>query len=227
MAKKTKACPACKKDIAEDATTCPLCGKQLEILHWEIEQESGEKILIIDPNAADLIREQLLSGKLKLSNRCRQYIKALMKVEEGKDEYGIKKEMEWKTLKDYANSVFSLQVLYNPAGAYGKQTAGYAVYGIGAITAIGWNASALLANGAGIIATIFWSIVLLFTNLTVIGVFIVSFIISKIYDLPPFAMAFRSYIALLIGGIVGLVGGWPIGYLIGVFIGLSKKKVLA
>lgn len=226
MPKQTKTCPACQQEIDSSAADCPLCNRKLEILHWEIEPESGENFIFAGPEATNSIREKLLSNQLKIADRCRQYVQVLLKIEGDQPEYGIKNEMEWKTIRDYANPVFDLQMLYNPVGAYSKLTAKMVGYGLGALTALGYLISVLMENDAGIIASIFWSIVLLFTNLTVIGVFIISYIISRIYDLEPFAMAFQSYFSLLVGGIVGLIGGWTLGYLIGVFIGLSKKKVL-
>ncbi|MCK4816898.1 hypothetical protein KA005_14100 [bacterium] len=226
MAKKTKACPACGKQIDESAKECPECKKQLEILHWEIEQEFGEKVVFLEPNAEESVREQLISGKLKLNNRCRQFINTLQRVEDGKDHYETKQEMEWKTLRDYANSVFSLQVLYNPVQAYGKRVAFITWVIVGAITAIGWNTNILLAAGANPIVAVILSIVLLALLPTVVGLAIASIVVGGIYALPPLGMAIRSLIALLIGALVGGAIGWTLGYLIGVLIGTIKKKVL-
>lgn len=226
MAKKTKECPACQKQISDDAKECPECKKTLEILHWEIELGSGEKLLFFEPTAEETIREHLVDRKLNLSNRCRQFIKSLARVEAGQDHYETTKELEWKTLRDYADKVFSLQVLYNPVQAYGKLAARITWIASGIIVAIVWNTEMLLANDAGIVGAILWSIVLLLTSPTIIGVGIVSFIVSRVYDLPPFAMAFRTFIGILVGAIAGAVIGWTAGYLIGVFIGLSKGKFL-
>lgn len=227
MAKKEKPCPACYKKIDESATECPECKKKLEILHWELEQDSGEKMVFSEPNAEDSIREQLISGKLKLINRCRQFTTALQRVVEEKDHYETKDEKDWKALKDYANSSFSLQVLYNPVQAYGKRVALIATVTIGIITAIGWDTQMLLTVGANPVIAVILSILLLVLTPTVIGLAIGSYVVGRIYGLPPFGMAFQTFFAIVIGAIIGAAAGWTIGYLIGVIIGLTKKKVLA
>ena len=226
MAKKKKICPACNKEIDELAIECPECEKQLEILCWEIEKESGEKVLFFGKTVEESIREHLLSGKLKLSNHCRQYIKILKRMEEGKEYYGLKKEMKWKTIRAYANSVFSLQVLYSPVKACGKRTAFITWAVIGIVAAIGWNIAALLSFGANPIVAILWSMILLLLTPTVIGLAIGSFVVSKFYSLPPFGMAFRTLFAIVIGVLIGAAVGWTVGYLIGVSIGAVKKKIL-
>ena len=123
MATDTKTCPACKTKIDKKSDTCPSCGKQLEILYWEIEQASGEKMVLAGGEAEITIRDDLLAKKLTLSDPCRQIIKKLSRVVNGQDVYVIKEEKPLLKLKDYANSVFELQVLYNPASAYGKLVA--------------------------------------------------------------------------------------------------------
>ena len=97
---------------------------------------------------------------------------------------------------------------------------------VGALVAIGWNTEALLANDASLIPAIIWSVLLLLPAVTVIGLMIMSFIVSRIYDLPAFAMAFRTVIGILVGAVVGAIVGWTIGYLIGFIFGMSRKKVL-
>lgn len=227
MAKKEKTCPACDKKIDDSAKECPECKKKLEILHWEVEADSGEKIVFSEPNTEDSIREQLISGKFKLINRCRQFTTVLQRVTGENDHYETKDEKEWKTLKDYANSSFSLQVLYNPVQAYGKRVAFIATATIGIITAIGWDTQMLLDAGANPIIAVILSILLLVLTPTVIGLAIGSYVVGRIYSLPPFGMAFRTFFAMVIGAIIGAAVGWTIGYLIGVIIGLTKKKVLA
>jgi hypothetical protein len=227
MAQKLIACPDCKQQVAEDAASCSSCGKHLKVLSWEIESASGEKLHLTEPDAVPSIRDQLIAGKLTLSDHCRQFIKALERVEADQDVYGIKKEREWKTLRDYASKSFELQVLYDPINAYDKQTAQIVTVIVGAIMAVGWNTEALLGYDANPIIAVLLSIFLLLTTPTVVGLLIASFIVSLIYDLPAFAMAFRSLAAIFVGGLAGLVVGWPVGYLIGMFIGLSKAKVFA
>lgn len=221
-----KTCPSCKKQIDENATKCPQCKKELEILFWEIEPEPGNKVLYSGEGAEATIREQLLSGKLKLSDRCRQYINMLERVENGNEHYGLKREMDWKTLRDYANAVFSLQVLYNPVSAYGKRVAQVTWVVIGSIVAIGWNMDILLAAGASPLGAFVISAILLLLTPTVIGLGIASFVVGNIYRFPPLGMAIRTFIAIIIGGLIGGIVGWTVGYLIGVLIGLTKRKML-
>jgi uncharacterized membrane protein YccC len=213
MAKKKKTCPACMKKIDESAKECPECKKSLEILHWEVEKESGEKVVCSGPNAKDTIRDQLISGELNLINRCRQFTTVLQSIQDEKDHYEIKKEKDWKTLRDYANTSFSLQVLYNPVQAYGKRAAIITAATIGIITAIAWDTEMLLATGANPFLAVILSILLLTLTPTVIGLAIASYVVGGIYRLPPFGMAFRTFFSIIIGALVGAAVGWTIGYL--------------
>jgi hypothetical protein len=222
-----KTCPACKKQIDEKATQCPECKKQLEILYWEIEQTTGEKVLYQDGEAKTSIRDQLLSGQMKLTDRCRQYLHALKSVEDGIDNYSVKNDLGWKTLRDYADKVFDLQVLYNPAMAYGKSTAQTTWVIVGFLVAIGWNADILIAAGANLIVAIVFSLVLLLLTPTVLGLGIASFILAGMYQLPAMGMAIRTFFAILIGALVGAAVGWTFGFAIGALIGLTKKKALS
>lgn len=221
-----KTCPSCKKEINANAKKCPECQKDLEILYWDIELESGDKALYPGEGAEPSIREQLVSGKLKLSNRCRQYINVLEGVEDGQEHYGLKKEMEWKTLRNYADGVFSLQALYNPFKAYGKRVAKITWAVIGAIVAIGWNMDILLTAGANPLIALVISVVLLLLTPTVVGLGIASFVVGSTYRFPPFSMAFRTLIAIIIAGLIGGAVGWTLGYLIGALVGFTKKKML-
>jgi hypothetical protein len=198
----------------------------LEILHWEIEQESGEKALYFGEEAEKALREQLISGKLKLSNRCRQYVNVLERIEEGKEQSGLKQEKEWKTLRDYADGMFSLQKLYNPAKADGKRVARITWMVVGGIVAIGWNMQVLLTAGAPPFIAFVWSVVLLLLIPTVIGFVFGSVVVGGIHGLRPFRVAFGTLGAVLIGALVGGIVGWTFGYLIGIIIGLTKKRVL-
>ncbi|MBU1163244.1 MAG: hypothetical protein KKA75_03740 [Proteobacteria bacterium] len=226
MAKKEKECPACKKNIDESAKECPECKKRLEILNWEIQQDSGESIVFSEPDAEEAIRERLISGELKLINRCRHFTTALQRVTDENDHYENKEEKEWKTLKDYANSSFPLQVLYNPVQAYGKRVAMITGVTILIITAIAWDTEMLIAAGANPVIAVILSVLLLALTPTVIGLAITSYVVGRIYSLPPFGMAFRTLFAVVIGVLAGGAVGWTVGYLIGVIIGLTKKKVL-
>jgi hypothetical protein len=226
MAKKKKLCPACQKEINESAKKCPKCNKKLEILNWEIEWDSGQKLQLSGPDAENSIRDQLISGQLKLENRCRQFVTSLQSVKDEKEYYEVKQEKDWKTLRDYANDIFSLQVLYDPQRAYGKKFALITTAIIGIITAIAWDSDLLLTVGANPIMAIICSVLLIALSPTVIGLFIASAIVGRIYHLSPFGLAVRTFVALFIGVVIGLVVGWTIGYLIGVVIGKTKKKVL-
>ncbi len=225
MAKKR--CPACERKVNEAATECPHCKKQLEVVWWEVQGGSGERLLFSGKGSIETIREQLISRQLQLSNRCRQYIEKLDRVVEGQDLYSLKKEMEWRSLRDYANKVFDLQKLYNPVEAYGKRSARITWAVVGAITAIAWNTSGLLMYGASPVVAVLLSILLLLLTPTIIGLIIGSVVISSIYNIPATGMGFRTVFAVLIGLAVGGAAGWTVGYLIGVFIGLGKKKVIA
>jgi RNA polymerase subunit RPABC4/transcription elongation factor Spt4 len=215
-------CPACHKIIKKSMNVCPECNTQLKVIFWEIENDFGKKILF---DSEDLIKKQLISGTLKLNNRSRKIEKILYKIEKGKKEYKILKEMKWKTLKDYANSVFSLQVLYNPIKAYEKRLGIIILLILAFITAICWNANILLSAGANLIVAILLSILLILLSPTIIGLCIASIIIGNFYNFPPLGLFIRTSIAIGIGAIVGGLFGFPIGYLIGYFIGKSKKVI--
>jgi hypothetical protein len=225
MAEK-RICPACKKEIKETATRCPECQKQLEILCWEIEQESGQMVLYSGEGAEASIREDLISGKLRLLNRCRQHVKVLERVEQGEEQYGLKKEMEWKTLRDYTDNVSSLQGLYNPVKAYGREVAMTTWKIAGIIIAVGWNTDALLAAGSNPLVAIVISSVLLLLTPTGIGLGIGSVVIGNIYHIPPLGIVIRNFVAIILGILVGGAVGWTLGYVIGALIGLTKEKVL-
>ncbi len=120
MSDKQKLCPACKEQIDEKSKDCPKCQKKLEILYWEIEDQSGNKTVFSESEAESEIKKRLLNREFQITNRCRQFAKELKEVKEGVDEYGLKNEGAYLSIEDYANQVFSLQVLYNPAPAYGK-----------------------------------------------------------------------------------------------------------
>jgi hypothetical protein len=221
-----KICPSCNTAINPTEKKCPNCKKALELTYWEIELDTGEKTLYVGDEAEANIREHLVSGKLKLVNRCRQYTTALEKVVDGNDQYINKTELEWKSLRDYTDRVFALQVLYDPIKAYGKQAAQTTWIIIGVIVAVGWNADPFLATGANLIVAIIISIVLLLLTPTVIGLIIAAYIAAAIFGLPATGIAFRSFISILIGMLAGGAVGWTIGNLIGVIIGSTKKKAL-
>lgn len=225
MAEK-KTCPSCQKEIDADAKKCPECQTELEILYWEIETESGEKVLHSGEQSVRSIREELISGKLKLSNRSRQYIEILQRVEDGKRDYGLKEEMEWKILRDYADQEFQLQVLYRPVPAYGKRVAQITAVIFGVIVAIGWTMDILLAAGINPLIALVISIALLGFTPTVVGLGIIAFGVGVAYDITFFSLIVRPPLALIAGLIVAIVVGLPIGFMIGVLIGLTRKKVL-
>lgn len=226
MTEKTKPCPACNKQIDKSSKVCPECKKILRVLYWELEQASGKKTTYPESVAEAEIRERLISGDLTLSDRCRQYTDVLLGVTDGKDDYQSRNIEDWKTLKDFAGSCFSLQVLYDPVPAYGKRVAFITAITVGIIVAIGWNTSALLAVDANPIVAVILSALLLALTPTIIGLAIASFITGAIYDIPAMGMVWRTVFAIVIGGISGAVIGWTLGYLIGCIIGLTKKKVL-
>lgn len=222
-----KSCPSCKKEIDEKLVKCPHCQKQLEIQYWEIEQDNGEKILLTSENAESTIRNNLLTTKLRLTNRARQYTDMLKSIEDGKDQYVTKQDKGWKTLRDYADQVYSLQALYNPIMADGKKMAQNVFTIVGVITAIGWNTIPLVNAGANIVLAILISGVLLILTPTVVGMAIGSFVVGNMYGFPPFGMAVRTVVAIIVGLIVGGIVGWTLGFGIGALIGLTKKKVLS
>ena len=221
-----KTCPACNKQIPEAATECPQCKKQLETLCWEIERESNERVSFSGPGGVESLREKLISGELKLRDRCRQYTKVLERVEASEEHFGVKKEKEWKTLRDYANAEFSLQVLYAPVQACAKRGAMITGIVVGLLVAIAWNTSGLLAVGANPAAAVVLAIGMLLLFPTVIGLIIGSLVVSAIYRIPATGMGFRTLIAAILGLLVGLAVGWTVGYAIGALCGLRVKKVL-
>jgi len=105
---------------------------------WEIEMDSGEKILIDDAyKFENFVREKLISGELKLSNRFRNFHKAKRQQESPK-------EADWKIIRNHTDKIFDLEILYNPIKArvkeYGMQAAMLTWKIAGAIIAVWWNA---------------------------------------------------------------------------------------
>ena len=219
-------CPSCNAKINVTAQKCPNCKKILVITNWEIELDNGEKSLYFGEKAIVNIREHLVSGKIRLANRCRQYTSVLEKVIDGNDQYTTKAESEWKSLLDYADNVFTLQVLYDPVKAYGKQAAKTTWGIVGVIVAIAWYANLFLSVGANPLAAIVVSIILLLLTPTVIGLGIAAAIAAAMFNLSGVAIVIRSLISILIGVLAGGITGWTIGYLIGITIGSTKKKVI-
>lgn len=221
-----KICPSCRKAIDQKVKKCPNCQKQLEILYWEVEQHTGEKVLYSGEKAEVTIRENLIAGTLQLTYPCRQYVTLLKGVANGEDQYESLPDMGWKTLRDYADEVYALQVLYSPVMADGKRVAQQVWVLAGFVVAIAWNASPLLAIGVNPFVAILISIGLLILTPTIVGIAVGSVVVGGIYGFPPFGMAVRTGVAILVGAVVGGLISWTLGFAIGAIIGLTKKKMV-
>ena len=192
-------------------------------ISWEIEKESGEIVLFSGTNAEESIRKQLLARDLKLSDRCRQHIKILS---EGSMEVIRIEVKEWKTIRDYADDVFSLQVLYSPINAYMER---YILIPIGAAILIGiivgivYNTYMLVDVGVGLGEALVWSIILLFLGVTIAGGFITIAVFNYFH---PYISLGNIYLAAVSRALIVLVIVLILGYIIIFFTGLTKKKLL-
>ncbi|MGD9161312.1 MAG: zinc ribbon domain-containing protein [Desulfobacteraceae bacterium] len=219
-----ESCPNCGEKISITDETCKHCKKQLEVTVWHIKKKSGETFTYTHPQAIENIKEGLISGKLKLTFQCKQTTKRLIYVE-GENDHWETEEKKWETLRDYTDRYFPLQVLYNASTVYGRLGAiiGW-IFGAIIIT-IWWNAGFLMQCGARILAAISLTVLLLLFTPTVIGLLIVAFIVSTIYDINnTVGVALRTLLSIGIGIIGGAIAGAIPCYILGYIFGLSKKK---
>ena len=108
MAEKSKACPSCSGTMPASATVCPHCKTELQVTVWEIQRTSSETACFRGREAVPAIKSRLISGTLKLSDMCRQRVKALDRIENGEPRYSVKAEKKWDSLLAYARGEFDL-----------------------------------------------------------------------------------------------------------------------
>jgi hypothetical protein len=213
------ACPFCKKEIDATKSKCPSCKKELEVLFWEIETESGNTETYKGEGAEKVIRKKLLSGELKLSDRCRQYVNRIVNIEAGEAIYELKKDKGWKSVKESANKVLTLQELYNPTMAHGKEAAKIAWAIVGLISAVAYLTYYYTGAGhSGFIALLF-GIGTIIISATGVGLLILAFI-------GGMNMLIQILIAMIAGVAIGAVVGWTFGLIIGAIVGSRKEKLL-
>lgn len=224
MAKKEK-CPSCGNAVNSGQVECPNCLADLIITRWEIEIIPKQILSFEGSTAIEEIKKKLLSGEIMLSDRSRRTTRVLERVTDNKEHYRITKEEPWKDLKQYADKVFEIQQLYDPASAIGKSYAMGFCLTVGILFTIGANTELLVQAGANIIIAIIIGAVALLVSPTLIGLAIVSVVAGMIYGLPLAALGLRCLLAMLVGLVLGFGVGWPVGYLIGSIVGGGKKVV--
>jgi hypothetical protein len=216
-----KTCPSCNKEIKASTTVCPQCREQLEIVVWEIELASGD---CLHHSQVEAIREDLLSGKFQLSDRCRQYKDVLVQINDGQKQYDKIDETKWHTVKDFADREFLLLSLYDPRKAYGQRAQEITGVLVGSLVAVYWIASGLMAAGANPVLAIVLSVILLLSTFTVIGLFVAGHLIGNAYGIPLLGLVI---VAFIVGIVAGIATGFTVGRWIGLQIGSRKPKLIA
>lgn len=224
MAEKLQ-CPACAAKLWGDGSECTACGREIEVLCWEITSGAGNFSFRGKQGLSEL-RERLVDGTIALGDRCRQLVERLVEVVDGTDRFEAKEDRDWKPLREYAQKEFALRALYDPVGAYGTRSAyiTWAVAGIAVATA--WNADGMLAAGAHPVAAVLLGLVMVVLFPTVIGVVIGALVIGAIYGIPGMGVGWRALVAVGLGAAVGGAIGWTIGYGIGALVGLRKSRAI-
>ena len=223
MAEKHKRCPSCSGRMPASATVCPRCKTELQVTVWEIQQTASQATCFRGREAVSRIKSGLISGTLKLSDMCRQRIEVLDRIENGEPRYSVKKEKRWDSLSAYARREFELHVLFAPARAYARLGSHVGFPLVAIPTAVYWSVTGLMYAGASPLNAVLLGILMLLSVPTVILAVPVFLIVSRIYDVPAFALTFFSYVYGVVGG--GVVG-FTIGAAVGALLAVRKKPVV-
>jgi hypothetical protein len=219
-------CPACGKKIKAHLSDCPSCKAQLKTPCWEIKLPNGTTAIYEGTKAVETIKEKLLAGEIQLSSQCRRFTRILDGIVGKKRQFRVESEKPWKTLRSYADYEFELRQLYDPQKAYARRYAINTFITIAVILSIGANTGYLIkAGGANPVIALIIGILTLLATGTVIGLPVVSLLVSFIYDLHAMGLALACLGGILGAVIFGLVIGWPLGYIIGNIVGGQKNPV--